>query len=338
MLSRGNGGRKAIFAVAAAAIAVAIACSDTTLVAPRRSLQPAPTLINMSSCGASFRMISSETDSLMAAYGIANTVDTVDVCEAWTGSDYAYQATAIGSSDNVPGFVDTVQTVTYQDGAVAGYTFSNDDAAPATSVGSTSFDVMYADDATRSASYDYPYYGVSSPDPSTCIQQPCELQSRSPNASATAAVSDRATAPAKASLATDATSRNASSMAVPPFAKHGLHRRGVRALVDGADEISRSREGYRRFRMVQRGLTLVLSIDPKTELLVAEESDGPADTAVTTHKWAQVAGGYVRDHSDVETVEWIGGRRIRSRTSVLFQKVRIGDPGFAALRGIDGSP
>jgi hypothetical protein len=80
----------------AVTVVVIVACSDTPFVAPSHLTRPSGTIgsMAMTSCGASFRMISSEEDSLMAPYGIPNTVDTVDVCEAWTGSDYAYQATA----------------------------------------------------------------------------------------------------------------------------------------------------------------------------------------------------------------------------------------------------
>ena len=317
-----------------AAIAVMTACSDTPTVAPHQMLHPSATLLDMSSCGASFRMISTEQDDLMTPYGIPNTVDTVDVCEAWTGSDYAYQATAIGSSDNVPGFVDSVQTITYQSGNVTGYTQSANAAAPASPVGASSFDMLYADNSTRQASYDYPYYGISSPDPATCIQPPCPVQSLN----TTARLTDGTTTPGDATTASNAPTPSASGNVVPQFAKHGLLRRGVRALVDDADEIARSKEGYRRFRVVHKGETIVRSIDPKTQLLMAEESDGPADTMFTTHVWTQVAGGYVRNHSDFETVEQVNGKRLRSRTRVAFQKVRISDPAFPALRSIDAIP
>ncbi len=154
--------------ILALSVAALAACSETPA-APASTTRASGDLLNTASCGASFRMVSSEQDDLMSQDGVPNTVDTVDVCEQWTGNDYAYQATAVGSSDNVPGFVDSVQTVTYQNGSAAGYTQSANAAAPASPVGSTAFDMLFADDPTRQASYDYPYYGISSPDPSTCV-------------------------------------------------------------------------------------------------------------------------------------------------------------------------
>lgn len=309
-----------------AVVAAAIACSDTQIGPPHQAVQPSATLLDISSCSASFRMVSTDHDALMAPYGIGTTVDTVDVCETWTGSDYAYQATAVGSSDNVPGFVDSVQTVTYQSSNVTGYTQSTTEAAPASPVGSTSFDMMYADDATRQASYDYPYYGVSSPDPDACIQQPCAVQSLNTTARLTNGAS---TGSAEATNSTPTPS--ASGNAMPQFAKHGLTRRGVRALVEDADEIAPSKEGYRRFRAVHGKETVVRSIDPKTQLLMAEESDGPSDTTFTTHVWARTTGGYVRDHSDFDIAEVVNGKKLRSHSHIAFEKVRISDPAFRPL-------
>ncbi|HST08151.1 MAG TPA: hypothetical protein VLJ83_08255, partial [Gemmatimonadaceae bacterium] len=101
--------------LAAFLFAVSLSCSDDRLTLSPQIHPPSEVgrLQSMTSCGASFRVITDETDSLMAAYGIATTSDTVDVCESWTGSDYDYQVSGAGSSDNVPGFADTVQTVAY---------------------------------------------------------------------------------------------------------------------------------------------------------------------------------------------------------------------------------
>lgn len=288
---------------------IAVACGETPSFAPTR---PPPSaalaLSTMTSCGASFRMVATEVDSLLAPYGITQSVDTVDVCESWTGSDYQYQALAVGSSDNLPD-LDAVQTIMY-DGAgnVAGYDASGSVSAPADAVGPTAFDFLYADDATKQASYDYPYYGVASPDPytSTCPQEPCAAMSVSANVETIADTVRR-------------------------FARHGLTRRGVRALVDAAEEISRSSEGYRRFRSVRATETITWNIDPKTQLVMAELRAGPADTMVTRHTWKKVPGGYVRTRSESESIEVIAGRKIRNRTELAFKRVRVTDPKFPSL-------
>lgn len=284
---------------------IVAACSDGSSLGPTRAPPTAAlSIASASSCGASFRLIATDDDSLMAPYGIMRTIDTVDVCETWTGSDYQYEARAVGNSDNAE-LVDAVQSVTYSDGYVAGYGSSGSAATPPVDVGPTSFDLMYADDATRQASYDYPYYGVSSPDPSTCTQPPC---------------------PVAAYSISGADSR-------PSFSRHGLTRLGVRALVENFDEIARSANGLRRFRHVRDGETTIRSIHPATQLLVAEEVAGPADTMWVEHVWARVPGGHVRLRSEIRSVERIAGKRIRNRSVIVLQNVAVTDPKYPKLIG-----
>ena len=86
--------RLTLLTVAAVA---AFACNDrTSATDPKRPPVPsgAGSMASMS-CAASFRMIAVDSDSLMAPYGLPSVVDTVDVCEAWTGSDYTYQVPTI---------------------------------------------------------------------------------------------------------------------------------------------------------------------------------------------------------------------------------------------------
>lgn len=284
-------------------------CHDTKMSAPLANVQPKGSVgaMAMVSCGASFRLITIATDSLFAPYGIATSVDTADICESWTGSDYTYQATGVGSSDNIPGYSDTVQTVVYQNGAVTGYAADGSAATGSVSTQGTSFDFLYADSATRQASYDYPYYGVGSPAPGGCTTPPCPVVQRE------IPLPTRAGAPA-------------GRAAPSPF--HGLSRRGVRALLANAQEIGRSSDGYRRFQTVHDGETRIFSVDPVTELIMAEWSAGPMDTTDVRHSWQAVPGGNVRMRTDVTTSELIAGKRVRSSVTLLFQKVRISDPVF----------
>jgi len=281
---------------------------------------PSGNFVSMSSCGASFRAISNETDSLMAAYGIGTTVDTMDVCEMWGGSDYQFQAVAIGSSENLPGFTDTVQTVTYQSGYAAGYTQTGADASGPTSVGATAFDLVRADDETRQASYDDPYYGVSSHDPSTCLQPPCAAMTVTTNIQTSDA--GKSSAPAQASLyiASDTL-----------FSKYGIVRKGVRALVNDSQELPPSMRGYRRFKSVNGDRTIVRSVDPLTQLLMEEEITLPDEIMRITHTWVKVAGGYIKTRSAYVSAQKISGRTVTSFGSIDFQNVRISDPAYAPL-------
>jgi hypothetical protein len=256
----------------------------------------------------------------MSAYGIGSTSDTVDVCESWTGSDYDYQATGVGSSDNVPGFADTVQTVAYQSGYVTGYTMSGASASDPGSVGSTSFDFVNADNPTRQASYDDPFYGVSSHDPSTCLQPPCPVTVRVPGTPPPEPSSGLAPPRVHLDLLQDTL-----------FTRHGLSRRGVRALVNASEEITPSSQGYRRFRAITGDVTTVRSIDPVTQLLMTEELISSKETMTVTHKWIKVVGGYVKDRSDYVSLEKIDGRQIRNFGSVQLKNVRISDTAYPPL-------
>ena len=316
--------QKLVTAIAIAGILVVSACSDGrgTLSPQLRAPSEGGRLQEMTSCGASFTAITDETDSLMTAYGIGSSSDTVNVCESWTGSDYDYQVAGAGSSDNVPGFADTVQTVAYQSAYLNGYTQSGAPAADPTNVG-TLFDFVVADNPTRQASYDEPYYGVSSHDPNACTQPPCPVMSRA-SQPPTASSSSKSTPPQ---------SRPDVLVGIVDtlFTRHGLSRRGVRALVNESEEITRSAQGYRRFRMVTAGMTVVRSIDPLTQLLMAEQSDSAGNSMAVTHRWTKVVGGYLLDRSDYVSVETIGGRQVRSFGSVRIRNTRISDPAYPPL-------
>jgi hypothetical protein len=291
------------------ALTLATACEDgTPAVGPARvPIRTGTGSMAMTTCSATFRMIAVDPDSLMSAYGLPSVVDTVDVCESWTGNDYTYQATLIGSSDNIPDFPDTVQTVTYAGGYTTGYDAANNLSSEPDAAGGTSFDLVVADGPTRQASFDYPYYAISSPDPtpSSCIQAPCPVMS--------------VVAPMQAARDGQASS---------PFSRHGLSRRGVRALVDSAVELSPSPNGWRRFQSVRGDHTQIRSIDPKTELLVAEEEWSPQDTARITHTWRKAANGYVRQHTDIETTDLVRGRWLRAHSEISFKKIHVHDATF----------
>lgn len=294
-----------------APILFSTACSEKTASAP----MPAPpnaafALTSMTSCGASFRMIAQDYDELMAPYGIATTTDTVDVCETWTGSDYQYQAVGVGSSDDVPE-KDAVQSLTYSAGNLTGYDISGAESAPASEVGPTSFDFMYADQSTRQASYDYPYYGVASPG----CPQTCAIQTSLGSNSDLAGPAD----------------------AFAQYTRHGLTRLGVRAIVDASEEISRSPGGDRRFRATRGSETILRTVDPRTELIMTETWSTPADTIVTRHTWKRVAGGYVRERSESEIVETVAGRKVRGRSLVVFKGVQVRDPKFPPI-GLEVTP
>lgn len=260
-------------------------------------------------CGVSFTAVVTSEDDLLAAYGIPATTDTVGVCETWTGSDYVMRETLVGSAPNAFLSPDTARTVVYSGGQVTAIAADGGPVHGAVPVGATAFDFMEVDEATRQASYDNPYYAVYAPDGPGCGGQiRCSVGAAA-----------GATTLSGASQAAADTAR-----ADGKFAKHGIKRRGTRALVEDAEEVGRSPDGHRRFRKRRGDTEVTLTLDKDTELLVGEETRAPGGTTKATHTWKQdKRNGYAREHSVVESTEEVGGRSVRSRTTTTLIDVAL---------------
>lgn len=305
----------------AATLALAWACTDA--VAPRtvRPTEPSRPLADVSgqTCGVGFTAVVTNEDALLASYGVPATTDTVQVCETWVGNDYVMRETTVGRAPNGFRDPDTARTVVYSGGQVSGVAADGGPAHDAVEVGTTAFDFMQVDDATRQASYDDPYYAVYSgggcANPTEIICSSGPAYSRAPSGTATSS-----------SAAAADTTRD-------KFQKHGLKRRGVRALVDGAEEVGRSAKGDRRFRKQRGDAEVTFTLDKGTELLVGEETTNPNGTTKATHTWKQhKRGGYVREQSVVESVERIRGREVRSRTTTTILDLDTAGPSSVPVR------
>lgn len=282
---------------------------------PQQWNAPGPS--SASGCGASFTTITAETDSLMAQYGIPPQADTVAVCETYLAGDYRLSFQTTGTSENaLPDFADNTETVKYDAGAITGHAADGSPVEAPIEAGPTVFDFMYADQATRDAAQDDPYYGMRSPESSGCadpkqvVCDPGAGYSLSPSYSVTPSG-------ATSTAAADTGAGN------KKFTKYGLKRKGVRALVNDKEEIGRSPEGHRRFQKQTGEETLVITLDAKTELLVGEETTGPKGTLKAKHAWAKVKGGYVRERTDIEETELIGGKEYRNRATIQYRNVRV---------------
>lgn len=194
-----------------------------------------------------------------------------------------------------------VQDTKYEAGLVTGSTQSGDPVQDPTDVGTSAFDFMQVDAATQQASIDDPYYGVYSSDGTGCSGTEIQCDVRSAPASAAAT----------------------SSRSADPKSRHGIGRKGIRALLENADEVGRSAEGNRRFVKRKGSVETTFSIDPSTELLVAEETTEPGHQMTVKHKWKRLARGYVRERSEVDDVEMVDGKRHRSRATIEILNVRV---------------
>jgi hypothetical protein len=312
--------RIAAVVVLSGALGLFLACTEgPPPAAPLRPFAPGY-ITSTASCGASYTLLTNESDSLMSQYGIPATQDTMTVCETWVGNDYTTQVSIAGSSENQLAVRDTVQGVSYSGGTMVTRAADGSQVGAASGVGgSTLFDFMSADAALRQASYDNPYYGVYAP-------------AGGGDCSPTVLVCPKSVTPIAPSLTMEidalTLSRAALDAAASPdtsrFRKHGLHRAGTRALVDDMAEISASADGHRRFRKVRNGEEVILSIDPATELLTGEETHGDGGRILRAkHTWKQVAGGYYRSRTDVEDEEQVHKRRFVNRSTIRIKGLRI---------------
>lgn len=299
----------------AAALGTALAlwaCSDAIAPpssSPSDQVQPNFS-VNPGSCGVSFTAIVTDEDALLAAYGVPATIDTLFVCETWTGSDYVMHETTVGSAWNAWQDPDPSKTVAYVGGQITGYTAGGATVHAPVAAGPTSFDYMQVDAATRQASYDDPYHAVYSSGVGNCGGLACRLQAPTGGVTPSAQV----------------VAGSDSGAGARTFTKHGLGRRGVRALAEGATEIGRSAQGHRRFRTQQGEAQVVLTLDAATELLIGEETTTAEGTTRATHRWkpGRRAGEYARERTEIERVERVNGRDLRSRTTIELLDVTIG--------------
>ncbi|MEX1186629.1 MAG: hypothetical protein WEA80_08560 [Gemmatimonadaceae bacterium] len=238
----------------------------------------------------SITLVTTDYDSELEPYGIAESTDTATVCETWTGNDYVVYAKIVGSSDNVPDYVEDVHGADYQSGAITPFSASDAPVGPTTSAAPTAFDLMRADEAQRQASYDDPYYGVRAVDSCADGAAICE--------------------PAMQLLAG------------PNGAGQPVKRRGIRKLVEGAQELPRGTDLIRRFKREKGDVQQEFLIHPVTELLVGEEHVTPDSRISSRHTWKRVSKGWVRDRTEIASTEWIGGKKVSGRTTLTFLNVQ----------------
>jgi hypothetical protein len=211
-------------------------------------------------------------------------------------------AQVVGSSEFDVVVRDTVEQVSYANGTISGFDASGAIVDGTTGVGGsganagTAFGFMTADSATRKASFDAPYYAISSASPSLSISANSVSLS--------------------VSASTDTTTK---------YHKKGLSRHGVRALVDAMEEIAPSPEGNRRFRTTRADAEEIVSVDPVSELIVGEEThyrDG--NIVIAKHRWAPTADGWVRTQTDVDSEERAHDQVFPSHSTIKYVSVRIG--------------
>lgn len=266
-----------------------------------------------SECAASFAMTVTEEDPELAAEGFPLEVtEEVQVCQTWTGSDYQFQVVTISDTENSTNDVpETVQSAAFAGGQLlAGDASMN--LVGQEQIDATLFDAVNAPQDLRDASFDDPYYGVSGgggggsncPDPQQIQCEQPELVEAGPLAAA------------------------------GRFERHGIKRRGVRALLDRSEELPALVPALRRF-LVRRGEgTTEYHVDRRSQLVVREIHNVPGQILTVSHEWQESLSkrpvnskapwpNFVRRRTNIEARERIGDRDVVSRTTITYRRVVV---------------
>ncbi|HEU4996081.1 MAG TPA: hypothetical protein VFT29_14795 [Gemmatimonadaceae bacterium] len=223
--------------------------------------------------------------------------DTMDVCETWVGNDYRWAMQTVGTSDRASGVYDMARDGVYDSGTL--YVAEQGSVVQSQPAGSTLFNTFSADPAQIQASYDDPYCGIVSQE--NCSGVSCEMFSVGSSLSAVRAEQSPDTS----------------------FRRHGLARRGVRALVQSMDEAGLSPEGYRRFRSSGPSGERTLLVHPTIQLLMGEDFRDDSTEIAARHEWTPTSRGYVRTRTVIELRSRGAGRRLLGRTTLMVTDVRL---------------
>jgi hypothetical protein len=333
------------------AIGVALACSGERVMSTSRRVDAPQLLMNSSSCAVQYRSIINLSDTELDSAGIPSQTDTSDVCEAWTGSDYQVQDKLVGETMSEGDERDTSQIVEYINGQVTGYTASGVVTAEPSSVpGGTLADLVSATSEERAAVADDPYYGILASG-STCIDPNapgcdpgggggggggggcdhydeygncCEPQEIICDGGGRAGLGID-----PGSVVARVTTRlpNPSVASVPDdgkYKRHGLTRRGVRALLDTYERTGTTPAGLLHFQKSAGGGELTVDVEPRTQLIAHQEFRAADRETKIHYQWSRVRGtpNYVRRQLVVETTMMENGA-VRSRGAVTMMIDRL---------------
>ena len=283
--------------LALAALATAMAGCRDAMVRPaeRTAMESAKRLASLAEpCGVTFDVITYEQDEEMAAkYQWPPQADTLEICQTWTGSDYRWAVRTIGTSERSSGTYDMARDAAYENGTL--FTAEQGSIVHTQPSQSSLFEIVNASAAQIQASYDDPYYGV-------VAEEPCQIRA------------------CGATLRADEASR---VMTGSEFRRHGVTRRGIRALVEAMEESGVSHDGFRRFVSAgQEGIRTLL-VHPQNELLMGEELVSEAVEVKARHEWAPASFGFVRTRTIVETRTRSPDHRLLRRTVLTVSNVKL---------------
>lgn len=279
----------------------------TREVAPRGAPAGGPSASTTgANCGVEYLAIVQYHDDVTASVGLPPTTDTLRVCQTWVGNDFVTHETQLGRAHPAWYGGDPLRVVTYGGGVINGYGADGGSVGAPAVLSGTMLDALQVDAATRAALADDPYFYLYAPDPGC--------------ADPTAIVCSRVTRADSLGGGPSAT-RDVAQGA--PNRRHGLTRRGVRALVEQAAEVDAGADaGTRKFRRTRGREQVEFLVDRRTGLLVGEEVRGPDGRRSTRNRWRQVGNAFVREMSTTEIVEGAPGREQRTRMVTEIREFR----------------
>lgn len=285
------------YSALAALAAVTLGCGDSVVrPAERSTMESAKRLASLAEpCGVVFSAITYEENEEMATkYQWPPQADTLEICQTWTGSDYRWAVRTVGTSERSSGTYDMARDAAYENGTL--YTAEQGSIVHTQPGQSSMFDIVNASSSQIQASYDDPYYGV-------VAEEPCQIRA----CGATLRAADASGA----------------VLAGSEFYRHGVTRRGVRALVESMDEAGASPEGFRRFVSNGPEGVRTLLVHPQSGLLMGEEMRTEVVEVVARHEWVPAIFGFARAGTVVETRARGPDQRLRRRTVLTISNVKL---------------
>lgn len=231
------------------------------------------------------------------------------MCETWTGSDYQmYARDASGAPVSETG--PDLKSVEYQAGQATGYANDGTNVADPTAVGADAFAFGQATPEEKQASYDDPYYAVYQEPTGSCGEMV-------------------ACSTLRVTRSVDGRPLPSASQPNPDAARvgrkeHGFKRASLRALLGNKDEIERAPNGNRRFRFVQGDEESVIEVDPKNELMVAQEARSGAMRTRTRLFWTRRGNRFVRERMEVDATTDPSGATTTTRAVIELSDLRVG--------------
>lgn len=258
-------------------------------------------------CGALFTVSVTEDDPDVAEFDMPSSVtETEEVCETWTGGDYAFSSTTLSATDADPNAPELVVRADY----------SNDQLTPMGADGSrlqspetvdpSFFDLLNASQDLRDASFDDPYYGVYGSGGGGGGEE-CPPSDPYCN-NMTSLVPDDSVMGGRAGAR---------------YTRHSIARKGVRALLENAAEVESGNPHSRRFRRQFGDGFITYTLDRKTQLVLEEEVKNDSVRILSRNSWEKHGAGYVRALRIVEETSSGAGRSRTLRTTIRLSNLHM---------------